>query len=356
MTVSTIKSIIYLVILTSAFISCLDEYDLNIDTQNSFVIVDAQIGDELRPYTIQISKSAIIGRGNDNIFDPISDAQVRVIDEFENAVEFKEKSDEPGSYVSVFQAIPNVSYYVDIQLSNGIDIKSRPEKVALAPEIDSLTFDILSLTEINNLGNTVVNDYIDVFANTTFEKQEAATYLHWKFSGVYEYKERYFRALDQLRCYIQSNLDINDVRLFNSKDLNGNVLKNEFILRTELDIRFNTLFSFLVEQYRITNAAYEYYKNINDLIALDGSLYDAPPGRLSSNLYSTSEPDQKLHGFFSIHSKSTKRLFISPSELGFEIAPDCSTNPSQSSNNPAHCFDCTILPNSSRIKPNYWPF
>ncbi len=330
--------------------SCVEEIDLDIDTDEQFVVVDGFISDRLDEYEVRISTSAIIGVGNDNIFDDVSGAQVSVIDENGTSVMFQEAEEVPGTYRGTLQVNPNIAYEVRIEMPDGEIIRSEPARAPESPSIDSITFEVLVEEELNSAGNLVTNDFIDIFVNTTVTDQ-SKPFLRWRVSGQYEFKEVFPGALDQLRCYISNNLDLNNIIIFGTDDLNSNVLTDQFLVRTSIDDRFNTLYCFHVDQFSISEQEYNYWTNVLKLTDLDGGIFDPPPGALSNNLFSETNPDNNVFGYFSVSAVSEQRLFIGPSQIGFTPGTECRsfrfTTP--------RCSDCTVVIGSTREKPSFWP-
>ncbi len=332
------------------FLCCVDEIDLNIDTDKQFVVIDGFISDRLDEYRVRVSTSAVIGLGNDNIFDNISGASVRVIDENGLAVNFQELEMEPGNYTGVMEVDPSLEYEVEVVMPDGEIIRSVPARALNSPDIDSLTFEVVTVEQINSAGNTVESDFIDIFTNTSVTDSEKP-FLRWRVSGEYEFKEVFPGALDQLRCYVTNNLDLNNIEIFSTDDLNGNVLTDQFVIRTAVDDRFNTIYCFHVDQFGISEQEYDYWTNVQKLVDLEGSLFDPPPGELKNNLFSETNPDNIVLGYFSVSTVSEKRLFIGPQQIGYTVGTECRsfrfTTP--------RCSDCTTILGSTREKPPYWP-
>lgn len=345
----------YLIIIFSACVinSCLDEIDLNIDNDTQYVVIDGYISNRLDDYTIRLATSAIIGVGNDNIFEDISGATIQVIDENGTTVNFIESAENPGSYIGRMSADPDLAYEIFVQLENGEIIRSEPAKSLASPAIDSLTYEVKSIEEINGAGNPVTTDYIDIFVNTTVTDIDKP-FLRWRAEGIYEFKELYPMALNPRKCYVSNNIDLNTIRTLSTDELNSNVLTDEFVVRTVLDLRFNSLYCFHVDQFSISEEEYNYWLNVQKLVELEGALFDPPPGELKNNLYSESDPDKIILGYFSVSSSNQARIFIGPQEIGYTILTECTSLSFR--RNPEICADCTRIVGSTLDKPFYWPF
>jgi hypothetical protein len=177
-------------------------------------------------------------------------------------------------------------------------------------------------------------------------------FLRWRVSGEYEFKEVFPNQFEQQRCYVTNNLDLNRIEIFSTDELNGNALTDQFLVRTPVDGRFNTLYCFHVEQFGISEEEYNYWLNVQKLVELEGSLFDPPPGELKNNLFSETNPDNVVLGYFSVTTVSQKRFFMTPSEIGYTPGTECRSFRFTTE----RCQDCTVIVGSSREKPSYWPF
>jgi hypothetical protein len=333
--------------------SCVEEIELDIDTDETSIVIDGLIADELAEYEIRVNNSAVIGVGNDNILTPVSGAEVLVMDEDQNAVRFIEKDSNPGVYKAVMQGEMGKAYHVKVTLPGGTIISSEPEIIPEKTFIDSLYFDVNVERELNASGNSVTSEFVDVFLNTTVE-EENRPYLRWRVSGEFEFQELYPMAFNPRRCFIKDNIDINSLLIFNSNDLNGNVLYDQKVARMVLNQRFAVIYCIHVSQYQTSEREYNYWENVNQLINIDGTLFDPPPATIRGNLINESNPAQQIQGYFSVVSQSTQRLFIDITKKGFFFQTDCTSLSFR--RNPPECADCTIINNSSLERPPYWPF
>jgi hypothetical protein len=333
--------------------SCVEEIDLNIDTDQRSVVVDGLIADELQEYTIRINESAILGVGTDNILTPISGAIVEVRDDAQGVYTFEEDAESPGKYKAVMKGEVGRSYLVEIRLSDGTEIISAPEKILPKVYQDSLSFDVTSEGEINSSGNFVTIEYVNVKLSTSIDENDRP-FLRWRASGVYEFQEKYPMAFNPLKCYIDDNIDINNIQIFDGSLLNGVNLYDQEIVSTPLNRRFNVLYATTVVQYRISEREYDYWANVNDLINIDGTLFDPPPATIRGNLINITNPNNTIQGYFSVVSQSTQRLFIDVTSQGFFAESECTFQTFRQ--NPPECADCTLIQNSSLLKPDYWPY
>ncbi len=330
--------------------SCIDEIKLDIDNATQRIAIDGLIADSLDTYTIQVFQSAIIGVGNDNVFEPISGASVKVLDDQGNSFDFVET--EAGFYAAEMQGIVGRSYHTEIILADGTTIQSTPAQLNASPPIKEITSKIedISFTDVG--GNAVAQSNVTLSATTEFPANEEL-FLRWRALGVYEFHEAYPMAISTKVCYVQNNVDLNNLKIFDTRTIDGNTIEEEPFVTTKLDYRFAFQYAFLVRQYAMTEAEYKYWETVNDVISIDGSLFDPPPGTVRGNLRNINDPNEEIVGYFSVSGISTKRFFANPQSLNqVFIEPRCFESPFRPTF--PECMDCTTILNSNLDKPDYW--
>ena len=341
------------VIISVLAIGCIDEIDLNIDNEMQFVNVDGLISDRLDTQVIKLDLSPIIGVGNDNILEPITGASVIVKDDSGQAIPFDEDVAHPGQYKSYMAASQGRTYHVEATLPDGKVIKSIPTPVNAAVGIDSIYSRTVTDEFINFSGNKERIDFVELYLNTDYDPSDIP-FLRWRVKGVYEFKELYPRAFNPRRCYVTEKVDLNNISIFNGFDFTGNELKEQFMVKTQVNLRFNILYAFTVEQYRMSEREYNFWHQADQLINIEGTLFDLPPGTIKGNLYNENDADEVITGYFSVVSKTVKRAFVTPNDIGYQPQSDCTSLSFRP--NPERCANCLLIFNSTLDKPEYWPY
>jgi len=312
------------------------------------------VTDEPGEYTITVDNSPIIGVGNDNIVVPISGASVQLVDDQNSSVTFVESSEEAGTYTAnVTNVVPGRSYHIEVQLPNGVMIESEPQQL---PDnqvlIDNIDWNIVDVEFINESGNVVGREFVEIYANTVPTDEEA--FVRWRVTGEYDIVEKFFGILNPRHCYVKENIDFNNVLIADTRDFADGAIIQEPILKLPMDSRFNILYLFNVSQFTISSREHEYWSRIQQLINVEGTLFDPPPGVLRGNLFNVSDPDDNIQGYFSVARQSFERRFVNIAEKGFFADTDCQSRPN--ANNPEKCVDCTTINRSTLVKPDYWLF
>lgn len=343
----------YSVIVFCVFLfSCVDEIDLNVDTEQRTLVIDGFVSDIEDDYILELSQSSVIGVGRDNILDPVPGASIRLLDDQGGEFAYTEVDD--GSYVlNGFQAARDVAYYIDIVLTSGEHYQSVPSKLRSGSTIDAVSFEIGDKTFRNNLGEFVTETIISVQLESNIAAVQEAPFLRWRVSGEYALTENYPNAISPRTCYIPANLDLNDIRILDGTEINDGNLFGQVIAETVYDYKFAENYCFHIQQFSISEQEYTYWKNIQEVIDISGGLFDPPPGTIVGNIFNVDDESNIAVGYFSVASVVFSRQFVNGASLNMRVQPYCA--PRFGRDPEFGCEDCTEFRDSDLVKPDYWP-
>ena len=342
-----------LIFVSSIIVSCIDEIDLDIFSDERSVVINGLITDKGGESTITVALSPILGIGNDNILDPISGARVTLKNSQNEGIIYSESLEKPGEYSANLNVDVNETYHVEVVLPDGDRIVSEPQTFPQkSPEIENLDFDLVNVETISESGNVAEREIVELYATTSTLQEN--TFLRWRVKGEYQFVERAFGLLNPRNCYVKENIDFNNIVIAESSDFSDRKINNLPIVSTAFNSRFHIVYLFNVFQYSIHPEEYEYWQQVDKLINIDGTLFDPPPGLIFGNLKNETNPNENVQGYFSVVSESFERLFAVPSRKGFFIDSDCFSRPNAP--NPERCVDCTSILNSTLERPDYWVF
>lgn len=339
------------ILLISAW-SCVDEVNLNVDTEQRSVVVNGFVTDSLGDFIVKLSESSVIGIGNDNILTPIMGATVNLMDTDGDSYPYQ-VIDEGVYQLTNFKAIRGKTYFIDIVLSDGRHYISKPTSLRSSSKIDDVSFDVEEVIYRNNVGELITENRVTTKISTDVSSAEEPPFLRWRVEGEYQLQEAYPMALNPLRCYVKVNLDLNDIRIFDASEIAGDVLYEQVIAETEYDFRFAEQFCIHILQFSISEEEYEYWRSVRELIDIDGSLFDPPPGTVVGNIINVDDPNDVPVGFFSVASVSLHRQFVNRDDTGIFVRDKCS---GFRFSIPFACDDCLKLNNSTLTRPPYWEF
>lgn len=284
---------------------------------------------------------------------------------------------------------PTAQYRVRIQTSNGQAYLSDFVPFRTAPPIDSINW---------AQGNGGVNIYVNAH-----DPANATRYYQWQFDETWQYhmgefsyykfeaanafhKDTVVLRADTDYVYNCWKSDVSTPLLIASTVK----LAEDVVYRMPVQFiepgsqKLDQLYSILVRQYALTEAAYNYFTLMKANTESLGSIFDAQPSELKGNIHSLNNPNEQVIGFISAGTMQQQRIFISRSQLDFwgynvicdtpdTIVPAYRINDFFAGGewvpiqiilvdgkvvayyaNGAPCVDCTSLGGSTN-RPSYWP-
>ena len=346
------KKIHFAIVLLACLLlaSCIDEIRFDIDTDQQHLVVDGLITDSLQVYTIKVNYSAVIGVGTDDLKTPVTGASVRVLDDAGGSFDFTETAS--GVYSRQMQGEVGKAYHVEVKTVDGKTILSHPSVLQKSPPLLPATTKITQEVTISPTGRNIHNNQLSLEMNTSVSGLTERPYLRWRATGEYEFGEDYPGIIGRKICYIKNNIDFNNIKIFDTHDLAGGLLKEEPFLHMSYNYRFAFMYCFHLFQYAISEEEYKYWEDVRDIVNIDGSLFDPPPGTVKGNLYNPADPNDQILGYFSVAGVSYRRDFMNAISLGVPAAPRCASWSNQQQY--SECRECTEILNSSVMRPAYW--
>ena len=381
-------------------ISCLQEIELKNSELETFLVVESTLTSEYKFQKVKLSRTLEL----DSI-TPIAELNALVVikDDSNNSFNFTETNN--GIYISdiKFQAEINKNYTLEITTNKGRIYNSKPEKIVGVNEINSIEA---------TLGTKPNGDEgIRIFVNSNTSNKEAKYYR-------YEYEETYKIIAPYWSNYkleitndVWPDFEVNKVVNNEENKICYKTLKSSSIIQTETaklsenNVNFSILFldknnfkishrySILMTQYVQSLEAYTYFKTLKKISGNQGIFTQNQPGLIPGNIFSISDTNEKVIGFFEVASVSKKRYFFNyidyypNDEVDYvsnckTIAPDLfsansyshrsplidalrinyiyyldngaptTSNTGSSLLVPKVCGDCTVL--GSNVKPTFW--
>lgn len=159
--------------------------------------------------------------------------------------------------------------------------------------------------------------------------------------------------------------------------LSSDLLKQDLLVIENKSLKLDVRYSILVSMHGCTPAGFDFLQRMLKNTEEMGSVFDAQPSELNSNLHSVTDPAEPVVGFVEIADLSQRRIFLTKADVGgWDYSLICEQK--EVSNNPASlqenfamiplyygqdtkisvqmvvdaCADCTIL--GSTIRPDFW--
>ena len=160
--------------------------------------------------------------------------------------------------------------------------------------------------------------------------------------------------LNPRKCFIKETIDFNNIAIINTDDVATDRIEDVQLFSTLMNFRFHLLYCFHVFQYALTDEEFNYWNRVEELVNIDGTLFDPPPGSIVGNLVNNTNDNGRVQGYFSIVGQKSERFFVDVTKRDEFAQSEC-IDGFAGRNNPPRCSDCTLINNSTLVRPPYWP-
>ena len=299
--------------------ACIEPFDVKSISYDKLLVVEGHISNLNRPQQIKLSRTSTL---NERVFIPETEASVEVKGGSGEQFQFNEVS--PGVYESAsFAGNVGEGYTLSITTSNGR--KYQSEKVILkdVPPIGKIQAEFVTTPQ---RGIQISIDTEDPLNKTHFYR--------WNYKETYEvhapYPSNYwlppgmdsavwrFDRVDQ--CWVSDSLQEILIRSTRGQT-QDKVIAFPIRFIPEDSYILGVKYSMLVQQYSLSEQAYNYWENTKIFNETQGSLADVQPGTLISNIIGVTDPSETVLGYFDASAVAEQRVFFNYKDFkdaGFE--------------------------------------
>jgi len=204
-------------------------------------------------------------------------------------------------------------YRVRIKTASGSTYASDFTAAVASPAIDSLSWQ--------------ATDNLNLYVNT-HDPKNATHYYRWEFNETWEFNSDYNSG------YISNGTDIvprtpaqqayhcwggdtsHTIYLGTSEKLSSDVINQQLINAIDPGAeKLGIKYSILVKQYGLTKDAYDYWTLLKKNNESLGGIFDSQPSASIGNIHNVNVPAEIVIGYISAGTVSTKRIFITKSQL-----------------------------------------
>jgi len=346
---------------------CLDEIDFaKADAIDESIAIQGKIV-KSEPSFISIT---IRGVFNFEDVPRLLDArEVTVEDESGNSVEIPSNADGifylelPESHP--FKVDYGKSYKVNVSTFDNRNYSSTLEELYPAPVPENLDVQRTQIETQDVNGNTKLFDQLTYSISTPIKAPSSSenSRLLWEMISTFKFTdspESYGRRAcfptrtDEFNktCYITSSPVTNYVTL-NGPDLSVDRVDNVELLNTGLNSNYAEGYYLTVLQQSLSPTAFAYWEQVGNVVSRTGSLFQAPAGKVITNLTNTEDAKEDIFGYFYATEQTTRRIFVSPELAGSPPLP-CPSPPSESGQAANDCCNCTTAGDASTERPVWW--
>lgn len=288
--------------------ACVEPYDLKNISYDNALIVEGHISNINKPQQIKLSRTSTL---NERVFIPESGANVRVESESGESIQFNEVK--PGIYESTaFAGVVGEGYTLSITTNSGRKYKSNQVMLRDVPPIGKIYAEFVTTPERGikisvdsedpqNKTHYYRWDYIE-----TYEIHTPFPSNYWVPPGTDSAVWRYDRV-DV--CWASDTLRKVLIKSTNTQ-AQDKVIGYQLRFIPESSYIFRVKYSMLVQQYALSEEAYNYWELTRIFNETQGSLADVQPGTITSNIVGVTDPKETVLGYFDASAISEQRVFF----------------------------------------------
>ena len=295
---------------------CTEPYLLQTSDFEEALVIEATITNELKKQQIKLSKTYRLEESGPTF---VENADITVEDNLGNIYHFIE-GDEVYESENEFEAIPGRTYKLTI-VTNGKVYTSTQETLTTVNPIEDVEVRDLTIDNIRGAEIRV----------KSFDPASNSKYYRYEFEETYKIIAPKWQphtvTVDPLFNAEGKKDLIYTPRTYEARTCYSSVKSNELLLHTttnlsedrvDFKVRFIPVdnpiimhrYSILVKQYIQNLESYTYYNTLKTISGSDGILSQNQPGFFSGNITCTSNPNEKVVGFFDVSSVSSQRIFF----------------------------------------------
>ncbi|MEO0339151.1 MAG: DUF4249 family protein [Bacteroidota bacterium] len=247
------------------------------------------------------------------------------------------------------------TYSIEVQLFNGEIYASSPERLIAVPQMDSISFakTTIQTPDPDNEGETNPVDFVEFSINTplTVPGTNERSRLRWDMERTYKITER--PAFGQIRktCYITNAQGIFQPVSFDATDQDLDYLSSLALVNDVATFPFIEGYYSTVYQESLSEGAFTYFSQIESSITREGDMFEAPAGRIFTNLFNINDESDPIYGYFYVTQRDTIRQYVSPD---FLMNYDTLCLRMFDMDVPDVCVDCLTEGGSEAVAPSWW--
>ena len=286
-------------------------------------------------------------------FVPIVSCNVKIIDAKGN--EYKGRDMLDGTYdfkIPETELVPGNSFKIDIVVPAGDHIVSDYDLLNDGPPVDSVYYKLKDIPTSNPFKPIRgIEFYVDLDAT-----DYACRNYRIDATETWQYTANYPETSEGAVCWLTVN--VRNIFTISTENQTENVYRANALNYVDnySSQRLRYMYSLLVNQYSLSDAAYAYWNKVKINTLDQGGLYENQPFKIAGNLHNVTNPTHEVLGFFGASTLTTKRIFVGAVPgLPIEFV-DCRPLTEKGEVHNPECVDCRNKVGGSNQKPAFWPY
>lgn len=316
---NTIRHVLLALVLLSA---CKDKYEPNLNNPDTgYLVLEGFINSGMGNTDIKLSRTVRLADSARIDFE--NNAVVTV--EGDNNTSYPLYSSGPGLYRATDLQLDAANLYrIHIFTQDGREYLSDYSKVVRTPAFDSIPY----RREEDGV-------HIDL---ETHDPSNSTRYYTWEYSETWEILSRYIPSLkftyderrnitgveyinpfgtpDYTRQRCWRTEGSTKIRSASTIKLASDQLIKELVFIENESWKLDVLYSVNVKMHGCTAPGFDFLQRMARNNEQVGSIFDAQPSELNSNLHSVTDPSEPVIGFVEVADLREQRIFISKADVG----------------------------------------
>ena len=307
---------------------CIFPFDPDIEGSRDILVISGKVTDREGFQYIEISRSKPVYDPGGKAFQ-VSNCLVEIRDDLGNV--FPGLEQEPGFYACRMDQeylMPGTRYQLFVTTPEGKHYSSDFAELLPCAPIDSISFEISKMPTTNP---EVFYQGVQFFVSTDGSDEFADNYRWdlvetWEYHSTYPIQDYYNGRINSpeeisyelFTCW--ETLHIPEIFTFSTRNQSSGIIRNfPLIYVSDQSARLSYKYSLLVSQLSLSEAAYEYWKILEEQSKQTGELYETQPSSIRGNIYCLENPAEFVLGFFYATSIIEERVFVKPNILTSEL-------------------------------------
>jgi len=234
------------------------------------------------------------------------------------------------------------SYKIRVETFDNRVYESSLEGIVPVPTPTDLKVGRIQKDGINAVGDIVARDFIAFTIDTPLEASPNSgnTKILWELEGTYRvtdspesYSTRACRPIritnetNNKTCYVNISPLSNYVSL-DGTNINQSSIEDFTVLETGISNLFSEGYYLTVLQQSLTESAFAYWSQVNQVLSRSGDLFEPPAGKIITNFTNINDPNDDVFGYFYATEEKPIRVSVPP-RLADNPSSACPAPPSE---------------------------
>ncbi len=290
----------WLVVLLAALLitGCVAPIEVKTERDAGQLVIDGFITDGQGPHKVRLSRTS----NKKQLSEPVVGALVVLRDHLGQSELLQETAE--GVYTHIGDNIKPVSggaYHLEITLGSA-KYATRPDTLPALVGSDTAWFRV---SRRNGL------QVVDVLAASTLPKSDKPLFIQWVVEEVYLFSPidfpDPFNSIPP-SCFVFAMADPQRLNLYDGRQFNATFIEQHLLAQRDVDHTFLERHFFNIYQRSLSEPAFRYWFQVDQVANQSGSIFDLPPAPVLGNGFRVGDSSEQVLGYFAAVKEDTTRF------------------------------------------------